>query len=81
VVIIVSEVKEYTLTNGEKHMTTVIYQGHTEVDLPAQFITTIKKYGMDMVTGYFNASKGFNTDHLVIGEAYEATIINNEVTV
>ena len=64
----------------EKFMTTVTYQGHTEVNKPAQFITTVKKYGMDMVTGWFDAAEGFNTDHLIIGESYEANINNNEVT-
>lgn len=61
-------------------MTTVTYKGFTEVNKPAQFITTVKKYGMDMVTGWFDAAKGFNTDHLVIGESYEASINNKEVT-
>lgn len=61
-------------------MTTVTYKGFTEVNKPAQFITTVIKYGMEMVTGYYDAAKGFNTDHLVIGESYKANINNNEVT-
>lgn len=61
-------------------MTTVIYKGHTEVNKPAQFITTVKKYGMDIITGWFDAEEGFNTDYLVIGEAYEANINNNKVS-
>ena len=61
-------------------MTTVIYKGFTEVNKPAQFITTVKKYGMDMVTGWFDAAEGFNTDHLVIGEYYEASINNKQVS-
>jgi hypothetical protein len=39
-------------------MTTVTYKGFTEVNKPAQFITTVKKYGMGMVTGYYDAAKG-----------------------
>jgi hypothetical protein len=61
-------------------MTTVIYKGFTEVNKPAQFITTVKKYGRDIVTGWFDAAKGFNTDNLVIGQSYQATININEVT-
>jgi len=61
-------------------MTTVTYKGFTEVNKPAQFITTVKKHGMDIITGWFDAAKGFNTDNLVIGESYEANINNNEIT-
>ena len=61
-------------------MTTVTYKGFTEVNKPAQFITTVKKYGMVMVTGWFDAAKELNIDHLVIGESYELNINNKEVT-
>jgi len=67
-------------TQRDNEMTTVTYQGHTEVNAPAQFITTQTKYGMEMTTGYYGAAKGFNTDHLVIGQSYEANINNNEIS-
>lgn len=61
-------------------MTTVTYEGYKEVDQPAQFMTTEIKYGIEMVTGWYAAAKGLNTDNLVIGQSYEANIQNKEVS-
>ena len=61
-------------------MTTVTYKGFTEVSKPAQFITTVKKHGMDMITGWFDAADELSVDHLVIGESYEASINNKKVS-
>jgi hypothetical protein len=61
-------------------MTTVTYKGFTEVNKPAQFITTVKKCGMDIVTGWFDAADDLNVDNLVIGDTYEASINNKKVS-